>query len=363
MRIALLGAGNLAFGYAAYFAHAGHTVSMWSPSGLGTVGIDDAIHYRGVISGSAKVTVHKLIDEAVADAETVVFALPANAHHEVMTAAAPHLNSDHTVLVTPVSALSPLTLARELAARHVQPLIIGSGTTLLTARRQGPCTVEVAALRNSIGIAALPARDNDAALRFCRDLCGERFTPEDNLLAVSLGNVNPVAHVPLMLCNLTRVEKAERWAIYDCMSGGVAAMMKAIDAERLAVMAGFGLAGRSIEEHFHRSFGVPRGDLAAMAAAVHAQRGGPAGPVTLATRFILEDVPYGLVFFSGMGRIALVPTPIIDACITLCATIYARDFGGENALLGALCAGKTDAAQLLALARDGYSLNARPSMG
>ena len=182
---------------------------------------------------------------------------------------------------------------------------------------------------------------------------------EDNLLAVSLGNLNPVAHVPLMLCNLTRVEKAERWAIYDCMSGGVAALMKAIDAERLAVMAGFGIAGRSIEEHFHRSFGVPRGELAGMAAAVHAQRGGPAGPVTLATRFILEDVPYGLVFFSGMGRIALVPTPIIDACITLCATVYARDFGGENTLLGELCGETTDPAQLLALARDGYSLNSK----
>ena len=149
---------------------------MWSPSGRGTAGINDAIHYHGVISGSARIAVRKLISEAIADAEMIVFALPAYAHHAVMTAAAPHLNSDHTVLVTPVSALSPLTLARELAARQVQATIIGSGTTLLTARRQGPCTVEVATLRNSIGIAALPARENGAALKFCRDLCGDRFT-------------------------------------------------------------------------------------------------------------------------------------------------------------------------------------------
>ena len=355
MRIALLGAGNLAFGYAAYFAHAGHTITMWSPSGAGTAGIDDGIQYHGALSGSASVTVRRIIGEAVAGAEAVVFALPANAHRAAMTAAAPHLTNNHTVLVTPVSALSPLTLARALAARGVQPTIICSGTTLLTARKQGPCAVEVLTLRNSIGIAALPARHNDVALKFCRDLCGERFTLQDDLLAVSLSNLNPIAHVPLMLCNLTRVEKAERWAIYDCMGGGVATLMQAIDAERLAVMAGFGMTGRGIVEHFHHSFGVPRGEFAKMAAAVHAQRGGPAGPVTLDTRFILEDVPYGLVFFAAMGHMAQVATPVIDACITLCCAIYARDFRGENTLMNTVCADATNAAQLHALARDGYS--------
>jgi opine dehydrogenase len=123
-------------------------------------------------------------------------------------------------------------------------------------------------------------------------------------------------------------------------------------------MAGFGLAGRSIEEHFHHSFGVPRGGLADMAATLHARRGGPAGPVTLATRFVLEDVPYGFEFFVGMGRIARVPTPVIDACITLCSTLYARDFHAENELLAELSSGNTDAAQLLALVSDGYSLDA-----
>ena len=358
MRITVLGAGNLGFGYAAFFAHADHAVTLWSPSGRGTAGIGDSIRYHGVISGSARVVVRNLISEAIADADTVVFALPANAHHTVMTAAAPHIRRQQTVLVTPVSALSPLILARELAARGVQPTIISSGTTLLTARRQGPATVEVATLRNSIAIAALPARDNGAALTFFRELCGERFTLQENLLAVSLSNLNPVAHVPLILCNLTRAEKAERWAIYDCMSGGVAALMKSIDVERLAVMTGFGLAGRRIEDHFHHSFGVPRGELAEMAAAVHAQRGGPAGPVALATRFILEDVPYGLVFFSEMGRMTQVPTPVIDACITLCSTIYARNFRSENELFATLRADATDATQLLALARDGYAVNA-----
>ena len=358
MRITLLGAGNLAFGYAAYFTHAGHAVTIWSPSGRGAAGITGGIRYSGVISGNARVAASSLIGDAIADAELVVIALPANAHHAVMTAAAPHIRSHHTVLVTPVSALSPLTLARELAARRIRATIIGSGTTLLTARKHGPAAVEVATLRNSIGIAALPAGDNDAALEFCRALCGERFTLQDNLLAVSLSNVNPVAHVPLMLCNLTRAEKAERWAIYDCMSGGVAALMKGIDAERLAIMAGFGLEGRGIEEHFHRSFGVPRGELAEMAAAVHAQRGGPAGPLTLETRFILEDVPYGLAFFAAMGRATLAPTPVTDACILLCATVYARNFSNENALLAMLRADKTDPAQLLALARDGYAISA-----
>ena len=129
--------------------------------------------------------------------------------------------------------------------------------------------------------------------------------------------------------------------------------MEELRGQRVLVL-GLGLSGRSVEEHFHHSFGLPRGDLADMAAALHARRGGPAGPVTLATRFILEDVPYGFDFFSGMGRIARVATPVIDACIMLCATVYARDFRGENALLKRICADKTDTSELLALVHDGY---------
>ena len=64
--------------------------------------------------------------------------------------------------------------------------------------------------------------------------------------------------------------------------------------------------------------------------------GSPAGPATLDTRYITEDVPYGLVFNARMGRMAGVATPVTDGCVALTGAAYRRDFEAENALLSAL---------------------------
>ena len=41
------------------------------------------------------------------------------------------------------------------------------------------------------------------------------------------------------------------------------------------------------------------------------------GPFKLDTRHLTEDIPYGLVTYSSLGRMLGVPTPVTDAIITL----------------------------------------------
>ena len=139
-------------------------------------------------------------------------------------------------------------------------------------------------------------------MRMATLLYGERFNAQSDTLAIAMVNVNPVSHVPLALANLTRIEQGEAWTQYDHMTGAVAKMIVAVDHERLAVAAAFGLTVRSIEEHFHYSFGVPMADFGTQSLAVHTGVGSPAGPVSLESRYFTEDVPYGLAFYAAMGR-------------------------------------------------------------
>ena len=92
----------------------------------------------------------------------------------------------------------------------------------------------------------------------------------------------------------------------------------------------------SIEAHFQRSFDVPQSTLAEIAAELHRRRGGPPGPTSLDTRFVLEDVPFGLVFNAALARIAGVDVPATAAVITALSTLYGRDFRAENPLIDAL---------------------------
>ena len=75
----------------------------------------------------------------------------------------------------------------------------------------------------------------------------------------------------------------------------MARLIEDLDRERLNLAARCGWTVRGVEEHFCESFGLPQGmTLAGMAAELHRRRGGPAGPTSLETRFITEDLPFGV---------------------------------------------------------------------
>jgi opine dehydrogenase len=50
------------------------------------------------------------------------------------------------------------------------------------------------------------------------------------------------------------------------------------------------------------------------------------GPRSMNSRLITEDIPYGLVPLASFGRLAGVPTPVMEALITLASTINQTDY-------------------------------------
>ena len=336
MNVAVLGTGSIGLASAALLGGA-HRVTLWSPSGRGIEGLAGGrLRYSGAVAGEAPVCTARHIAVAVADADVVIVAIPAYGQNAVLNECAAQLRTGQAVFLMPMLSLAGLVLGQLLAARGVRCLIAGFGTTVMTARKSDPDVVRLHAVRDRVDVAALPASDTPQALELARRLFGDRFNAQVDLLAVSLSQTNPVAHVPLALANLSRMERGESWTQYDHMAGATAHATVALDRERLAVAQAFGLPVRSIEQHFHLSFGAPMMDFSDQCRWVHENLGSPTGPASLDTRYITEDVPYGLVFNARMGRIAGVPTPVTDGCIAIASAAYRRDFGAENVLLNAL---------------------------
>jgi len=277
----------------------------------------------------------------------VIVALPAPAYPSVLPVVARHVESRQTVIVSGALSLAPLWLAELAAARGVRPRVAAFGTTVATARAQVD-GVAIMTVRTRLAVAALPTTSGAETLATCRALFGDRFDLADSVLAVTLTNINPVAHAAMALANFTRIERGEAWPQYHYLTPAVARLVEAMDAERLAVAAAYGQRVTTIEAHFRRSFDVPGATLADIAAELHRRRGGPPGPTSLDTRFVLEDVPYGLVFTAALARIVGVGVPVTGSVITLLATLYARDFGAGNPLIGALGLGTESREGLLA---------------
>jgi hypothetical protein len=94
-------------------------------------------------------------------------------------------------------------------------------------------------------------------------LFGDRFDVATDVLAVTLANINPVAHAAMALANLTRMEHGEAWPQYHYLTPAVARLVEAMDGERRAVAAAF---GREVLPHrgalpaiLRRSAGKARG--------------------------------------------------------------------------------------------------------
>lgn len=344
-RIAIAGAGAIARAYAAMLARDGHRVSMWSPRN-GATDVADRVRAKGLVEGEFPVSTSASA-QPIESADAVLVALPATAYADTLPVIARHLRTSQTVFVSGALSLAPLWLAELAAANGATPLVVASGTTVATARTiEGGVSVNT--IRTRVSIASLPVRASRDALGAMTALFGDRFDLAQDVLAVTLANINPVAHAAMALTNLTRIEYAEAWPQYHFLTRSVARLVEAMDRERRSIAAAFGRDVLPIEAHFQRSFDVPQATLAEIAAELHRRRGGPPGPTTLDTRFVLEDVPYGLVFNAALARIVNADTRATDATVTLLSTLYGRDFASANPLVEALALGSASRDSLLA---------------
>ena len=339
MRVAVLGAGSIGLGTAALLASCGHAPVLW---GRSLAAGPARLSSTGGVEGTFEVEAAPMA-AAVGGAEAVVLTVPGFAHRTVLDQAAPLLRKGQPVIISSHCSLGALHLARLAPGVPVAAW----GTTVVTGRRTGPFAVHVSNVRAAVDVAGLPASFGAEAVALCTTLFGERFVPRDDLVAISLSNLNPQNHLAMALCNLTRMERGEEWGNYWGITPAVGRLMEALDAERLAVAAAYGTAVRTITDHFHLSFDVARGAVADMAAAIHARGGAPSGPKTLDTRYVTEDVPFGLVATEALARAAGVAVPLHTGGIDTFSALYGRDFRAENDLLPAL--GGMEVAEVRAL--------------
>jgi opine dehydrogenase len=331
---------------------------LWSPSGRRTQALakGEKLTAHGAVDGMFQVGVAASAQEVVAGAEAIVITLPAYGHKTVFDAIAPFVSSDQTVIVSSHASFGALYLSRQLAARGVVATIVAWGTTLVSGRQLGPAEVRVNTVRQAVDLATVPASHCAEGLEMCRKLFGDRFVDRQSLLAIALSNLNPQNHMGIALGNMTRMERGESWSRGQNVTPNIGRLLEALDQERLAIATALGLEVRTIFQHFHLSFHVPLGSVSQMNQQMHEAGNGGVGPATADSRYVTEDVPFGLVMTAKLGRLAGRPAKLHESGIRLFSALYGRDFAAENDLLATLGLDGMSLAELQGLCRDGYAV-------
>jgi len=356
MKIAVLGAGAMGLSTVALLAARGHAPRLWSPSGRSTEGFGArvAITASGALVGTWEVDVAHDIASALDGVDAVVLAVDAGGHAAVMAAAVPYLRAGVPFIIGAAHSMSGVYLSGLVAARGISLPIVSWNTTVGTAHKTGPRTVDIRTLRPRIEAAVMPSGQAEAVLAQCADLFGAQFEQRGDALVIALlSNANPVFHVPVCLLNISRIERQEDWAPYGQTSPAVGRLMEALDAERIALAAAFGHEIHSVNAHFHRSFRIPLGTMADMNATLHAAGRGPRGPKSVTHRYLAQDLSYGLVFASTLGECAGVAMPVHDATVTLASAALAHDYRADNDLMRRLDLTGLSKAEILRRASQG----------
>ena len=332
MRLAVLGAGAVGPGAAALAVSRGHSAVLWSPSGAGTAGLGGWIEAEGVLEGRFAVGVAALLEDALADADAALLAVPAYAFAALLPRIAAALPAGVPLLIAPAASLAPLVFE---ALRHGARAPVGAlATTPLGGRRLSPGRVRVAMVRSELEIAAVPAAAAPAMAALAHELFGNRYLPAADVLEVALINANPIIHAALALTNLTRIEQREAWPQYGMMTEGACRLMERLDAERDALARVWGLHIPGIATALHRANQVPVGRLAEMGRVIAAGRGAVLGPVELTSRYITEDVPYGLTFYLALAAARGVAMPVTQSVVTALEACCGADFSRNTLLDG-----------------------------
>ncbi|HUV73420.1 MAG TPA: NAD/NADP octopine/nopaline dehydrogenase family protein [Anaerolineae bacterium] len=333
-RFAVLGTGNSGHAFAADIALKGFSVNMADvPAFKANL---DAIEEKGgiEISGKASEGFAKLnlvttdVEKAIKGVDIIILGAPANAHEPYSRALASYLEDDQfVVFISNFGALRFHHWMRELGVKaNVVP--VETQSLIYATRSPEPGSVEVFGIKSELGAAALPASRTAEFLEKI-SVIFPQWNAAENVLYTSFNNMNPIVHPPMTLLNTGRIESTmgKGWNLYgDGATQSVAQVMEATDGERMSLAELCGVSSVSIKDSFtsmYKHLGIHADTLSQVLrnSPIHANPALPGTPSSMKTRYVTEDVPFGMVPWSSMGHMWGVPTPTCDALIQLASVI------------------------------------------
>jgi opine dehydrogenase len=336
VKIAIIGTGGVALATAALLHQRGHSSCLVSLSGQGGQELASGkIEATGAIEATVPVELAASPADALQQSDHVIIATSADRYAAMLEAIVPHVEDRHGVLISGELTRLSAVLWKRARARGASPGIVALASTLVTGRRREGPAVHVGLIRASVAAFSQTLNGGKAWIADWNDIVGGVLAASDSGARILLSNLNPIVHAPNALCNFTRIEKGEDWSHYGGITSGVAGLLEALDAERIEIGRSIGLELVPYVENFTRAQGFERQmPLGEMAAIVHEKRGGlPKGPSDPSTRYVTEDIPFGLVVLEKIGAQASLATPITTSLISIFSAIYGRDFRAENPFL------------------------------
>ncbi len=337
MEIGVLSAGNGGQAFAGGLTLKGHDVHLAAIAGhdtqiriLQTFGgvTVDGMTAGGIAGGFAPIKkIDTDVGAAVREAEILLLPVPAYAQEGYFDVIAEQAPVGQLIVMEP-GKFGALRLAERLreAGRDPDDLLIAETSSFLYAAKiRGLDHIWLRGVKKQLPLAALRANRTGEAIDRLRSV-HDQYVAAPNVLATSMDDAAYSLHTVTTLLNLSRLETMGPYRTnhYD-ITPQTARMVEAVDNERCAVAAAYGVETHTLSEQLDRMYGFSVGGLyeRMTASTVHRDQMSPSGANH---RYVTEEVPYGLVPLLQFGEKAGIPMPATEAIVTLASVVNDEDY-------------------------------------
>lgn len=321
--VVVMGAGPGGLATAAVLSSRGYKVALYNrtPDRLEAVirrgGVETEGDFGEKFINIATVTTD--VAEAMQDAQLILISVPAYGQIPMLEAAIPYLKPGQIILFLTGSAVSlEAALKLKAAGISLDDVLLGETVTLpQSARMVGDAKIRIR-LPSTIRTSAFPGRNTQRLIDAIGDTL--KLIPKPNVFDPGLNNPNFLIHPAPMLLNYAAVERAEGMLsiMNEGMTDGVLRCLDAVDEEKMALQRALGLDVVPIDDLYRETGSGPH---------VYRVKGEPFGlRDRIWDRYITEDVPYGTVMYSSLGKLLGVPTPVSDGINTILSVVEQTDF-------------------------------------
>lgn len=329
-RVFVCGGGHQGLSMSAHLALNGIKVTLWNRTAEHIADIIESkkIYCDGVVNGTA------IIENASSDLKDVIsdfimIATPSNAHKDIAQQLAPYVHKNMVIILNPGRTFGAIEFAETLIENGVRelPQIAEMQTIIYTCRKRNKNSSTIFALKNDVKIAALKGCDINYIMEAMPECLVKYITPVESVGITSLSNVGMVLHCSPVLMNIGWIEskKVDFKYYYDGISKSVAHFLEKIDAERLAVSNSAGFAIESVSDWLRRTYKVTGDNLYECIRNNYSYKEIDA-PTVINSRYLMEDVPNGLVPVEALGKQLGIKTPNITTIIDLANSVLDCDF-------------------------------------
>lgn len=339
-RWAVIGGGNGGQSLSGHLALMGFPVRLYDifPETIEAINTQGGIQVDGTVEGFGKLelaTTH--LAEALDGADIVMVVAPALAHGAIAKNCAPHLTNGQIVFIHPGATCGALEFRKVLQDEHCQAKVtIAEANSLLYACRcSKPGQASILGIKNTLMVAALPSIDTESVVKKLTTAFPQMYAGT-NVLETSMENLNMMMHPGPTLLNTSLIESDRDWLYYyDGITPSIGAFVEEMDQERLAVGRALGLELKSLLTWYKLMYDAEAGTLSETVKKNKAYAG-VKGHSSMRTRYVLEDIPMGLVPAVSFGKMLGVSVERMEVVVKLGELLLKEDFTTSGRTLGNL---------------------------